>query len=188
VRVDNVDTNELLNTVLNRIKGEWGDIISYRSSLIITDTAENVERMVEIIKEFDTPSAFANESLWMVKIKNMSATEMASRLADIVPGAAGGAAGGARAGHAVAAGAPPRPRPAGQFATPGELGSEMSVTKIVADERSNSLIVVANKRAFDWLLTLVRKLDQPLDAAATATARCTSTTASTPTATSSRPR
>jgi general secretion pathway protein D len=84
VRVENLDATELVNSVLNRIKGETGDIIAYRASLIITDTAENVERMVEIIKDFDIPSAFA-ESLWMIRVKNMSATEMASRLAEILP-------------------------------------------------------------------------------------------------------
>jgi hypothetical protein len=47
VRVENLDPTELVNSVLNRIKGETGDIIAYRASLIITDTAENVERMVD---------------------------------------------------------------------------------------------------------------------------------------------
>jgi type II secretory pathway component GspD/PulD (secretin) len=35
----------------------------------------------------------------------------------------------------------------------------MTITKIVPDERSNSLIVVANQRAYDWLVVLVHKLD-----------------------------
>ena len=35
----------------------------------------------------------------------------------------------------------------------------LTITKIVPDERSNSLIVVANQRAYDWLAVLVHKLD-----------------------------
>src|SRR6185436_14013502 len=160
VRVENLDTTELVNSVLNRIKGETGDIIAYRSSLIITDTAENVDRMVEIIKDFDVPSAFA-ESLWIIRVKNMSATEMASRLSEIVPVQQVG--GQRRAGAPTP---PPAPAAAGKGpanALPGDLNAEMTINKIVPDERSNSLLVVANQRAYDWLLTIVRKLDQPLD-------------------------
>ncbi|HXU81975.1 MAG TPA: type II secretion system secretin GspD [Polyangia bacterium] len=160
VRVENLDPTELVNSVLNRIKGETGDIIAYRASLIITDTAENVERMVELIKDFDIPSAFA-ESLWIIRVKNMSATEMASRLSEIVPVQQVG--GQRRAGAPTP---PPAPAAAGKGpanALPGDLNAEMTINKIVPDERSNSLLVVANQRAYDWLLTIVRKLDQPLD-------------------------
>jgi general secretion pathway protein D len=41
----------------------------------------------------------------------------------------------------------------------------MGITKLIPDERTNSLIVVANKRAHEWLVTLVRKLDMPLEEA-----------------------
>jgi general secretion pathway protein D len=160
VRVENLDPTELVNSVLNRIKGETGDIIAYRASLIITDTAENVERMVEIVKDFDIPSAFA-ESLWIIRVKNMSATEMASRLAEIVPVQQVG--GARRAGGPAPPPAPAAPGKGAASALPGDLNAEMTINKIVPDERSNSLLVVANQRAYDWLLTIVRKLDQPLD-------------------------
>jgi len=45
VRVTYLDTNDLTNAVLNRLKSEAGDIISYRSSLIISDQAENIESL-----------------------------------------------------------------------------------------------------------------------------------------------
>jgi general secretion pathway protein D len=160
VRVENLDATELVNSVLNRIKGETGDIIAYRASLIITDTAENVERMVEIIKDFDIPSAFA-ESLWMIRVKNMSATEMASRLAEILPVQQVG--GQRRQGGAPAPAPAPAAGKGAANALPGDLNAEMTINKIVPDERSNSLMVVANQRAYDWLLTIVRRLDQPLD-------------------------
>jgi general secretion pathway protein D len=168
VRVENLDATELVNNVLNRIKGAAGDIVAYRSSLIITDTAENIERMVQVIKDFDLPSAFS-EQLWQIRVKNMSASEMATRLAEIVPvqqgvstGRRPGGAGGPAPAPAAAA-----PRANAQLALPGDLNAEMSINKIVADERSNSLLVVANRRAYDWLITLVRKLDQPIDGGST---------------------
>jgi len=152
VRVSYLDTNDLTNAVLNRIKSESADIISYRSSLIITDQAENIERMVSIIKQFDTPSA-NRDRIWMIRIKNTSAIDMAGRIAEIMPVQQLGS------GQKRQPGSPPPSPPKPQPGPPGDLSTEMTITKIVPDERSNSLIVVANQRAYDWLVILVHKLD-----------------------------
>ena len=152
VRVSYLDTNDLTNAVLNRLKSEAGDIISYRSSLIISDTAENIERLTTIIKQFDTPSA-NRDKIWMIRIKNTSAIDMAGRLAEIMPVQQLGT------GQKRQPGSPPPAPPKPQPGPPGDLSTEMTITKIVPDERSNSLIVVANQRAYDWLVVLVHKLD-----------------------------
>jgi general secretion pathway protein D len=152
VRVAYLDTNDLTNAVLNRLKSESADIISYRSSLIITDQAENIERMVNIIRQFDTPSA-NRDKIWMIRIKNTSAIDMAGRIAEIMPVQQLGS------GQKRQPGSPPPAPPKPQPGPPGDLSTEMTITKIVPDERSNSLIVVANQRAYDWLVSLVHKLD-----------------------------
>jgi len=152
VRVAYLDTNDLTNAVLNRLKSESGDIISYRSSLIISDQAENIDRLISIIKQFDTPSA-NRDKIWMIRIKNTSAIDMAGRIAEIMPVQQLGS--GQRRQPGSPPPAPPKPQPG----PPGDLSTEMTVTKIVPDERSNSLIVVANQRAYEWLVILVHKLD-----------------------------
>jgi general secretion pathway protein D len=152
VRVSYLDTNDLTNSVLNRLKSESGDIISYRSSLIISDQAENIDRLVSIIKQFDTPSA-NRDKIWIIRIKNTSAIDMAGRLAEIMPVQQLGS------GQKRQPGSPPPTPPKPQPGPPGDLSTEMTITKIVPDERSNSLIVVANQRAYDWLVVLVHKLD-----------------------------
>jgi general secretion pathway protein D len=152
VRVSYLDTNDLTNAVLNRLKSESGDIISYRSSLIISDQAENIDRLVSIIKQFDTPSA-NRDKIWIIRIKNTSAIDMAGRLAEIMPVQQLGS------GQKRQPGSPPPTPPKPQPGPPGDLSTEMTITKIVPDERSNSLIVVANQRAYDWLVVLVHKLD-----------------------------
>ncbi|MGC9982779.1 MAG: type II secretion system secretin GspD [Polyangia bacterium] len=152
VRVAYLDTNDLTNAVLNRLKSETGDIISYRSSLIISDQAENIDRLVSIIKQFDTPSA-NRDKIWMIRIKNTSAIDMAGRIAEIMPVQQLGT------GQKRPPGSPPPTPPKPQPGPPGDLSTEMTITKIVPDERSNSLIVVANQRAYDWLVSLVHKLD-----------------------------
>jgi general secretion pathway protein D len=158
VRVQYLDALDLANNVLNRIKTETGDIIAYRSSLIITDQSESIERMVEIIKEFDTPSN-TRDHIWIIHVKNMSVLDMASRVAEIVPVQFLGTGQRRQGGGATPAQPKPQPGP------PGELSTEMGITKLIPDERTNSLIVVANKRAHEWLVTLVHKLDMPLEEA-----------------------
>ena len=152
VRVSYLDTNDLTNSVLNRLKSESGDIISYRSSLIISDQAENIDRLVSIIKQFDTPSA-NRDKIWIIRIKNTAAIDMAGRIAEIMPVQQLGS------GQRRPPGSPPPTPPRPQPGPPGDLSTEMTITKIVPDERSNSLIVVANQRAYDWLVILVHKLD-----------------------------
>ena len=39
----------------------------------------------------------------------------------------------------------------------------MTISKIIPDERSNQLIVIANERAYARVLTLVKKLDVPIE-------------------------
>src|SRR6185436_10820834 len=92
--------------------------------------------------------------------KNMSAMDMAQRLAEIVPVTQLGT-GGVRRGPGAppAAAAPPA---AQKWPLPGDVAVETAISKIVPDERSNTLIVIAHERAYEWLLTIVRRLDQPI--------------------------
>lgn len=167
IKVENIDSNELNNTVLQRIKGEAGDIVAYRYTLVITDTAENIARMEKIVKEFDLPAAHPHDKIWMVRIRNMSASDMAQRVAEIVPVQAVGTGGIRRQAFGGIPGAPPPPPAAAAAAQqkwplPGDLSVETQITKIVPEDRSNSLIIIANDRAYDWLVTIIRKIDQPI--------------------------
>ena len=158
VRLTYVDSAELTNNVLNRIKTETGDIIAYRNAIIITDQSESIDRMVQIIKQFDTPMG-SRDQVWVIRVKNMSVQDMASRISEIMPVHFVGT-GQRRPGG----GAPPAQakQPAGPA---GELLTEMTISKLIPDERTNSLIVVSNKAAHDWLVALVHRLDVPLEEA-----------------------
>jgi general secretion pathway protein D len=157
VRLKWLDAPDLTNNVLNRIKTETGDIIAYNGSLIITDQSDSIDRMVEVIRLFDSPMV-ARDQIWVIRVKNMSVQDMASRLSEIVPVQFLGT-GQRRQG--VAPQAPPKALPG----RAGDLGNEMGITKLIPDERTNSLIVVSSKRAHDWLVALVHKLDVPLEEA-----------------------
>ena len=146
VRVENSDPNEVAQ-VLGRLKGEQGDVIVAPGGvLIITDLATNISRMMRILQEIDQPGA--GEKVWIVSIKNMGASEMAQKLGEIFQVA--------QVGKKPSAAPPP---PQGNKGRTGDLTAEMMISKIIPDERSNQLIIIANERAYARVLTLVKKLD-----------------------------
>ena len=154
IRVENADPNEVAQ-VLGRLKGEQGDVIVYapQGALIVTDLASNITRMMHILKEIDQPGS--GEKVWIIGIKNTSAGEMAQKLGEIFQVAKLGGKGGTTASTP--------PPPSGARPKPGDLTTEMMISKIIPDERSNQLIVIANERAYARVLTLVRKLDVPIE-------------------------
>jgi general secretion pathway protein D len=154
VRVENADVNEIAQ-VLGRLKGEQGDIIVYapQGTLVITDLASNINRMMQIMKEIDT--AGTGEKIWIIGVKNTAAVDMAQKLGEIFQVAQlGGRKPGAPAPGTPAAGARQKP---------GDLTNEMMLSKIIPDERSNQLIMIANERAYARVLQLVRMLDVPIE-------------------------
>jgi general secretion pathway protein D len=158
VRLKYLDSLDLTNNVLNRLKTENGDIIAYHGSIIITDQSESIDRMVEIVKQFDNPQV-TRDQIWIIRVKNMSVQDMASRISEIMPVSFLGT------GQRRAGGAPPTQPNKPPVAPVGDLLGEMGITKLIPDERTNSLIVVASKPGHDWLVALVHRLDVPLEEA-----------------------
>ncbi|HVZ87647.1 MAG TPA: type II secretion system secretin GspD, partial [Polyangia bacterium] len=155
IHVENADPNEVAQ-VFGRLKGEQGDVIVYapQNALIVTDLATNITRMMAILKEIDQPGS--GEKVWIIGIKNTSASDMAQKLGDIFQVAKLGGKGGGTTGT-------PPPPGAANRGKPGDLTTEMMISKIIPDERSNQLIVIANERAYARVLTLVKKLDVPIE-------------------------
>ena len=155
VRVEHADTNEM-SQVLTRLKSEQGDIIAYppQGALIITDVSSSVERMTKVLEELDQPTQ--GEKVWIIRMKNTAATEMAQKLAEIFKVEQLGGRRGA------AAPAPAGTPNANKRATP-DLAAEMTISKMLPDERSNQLIIIASDRAYARVLTLIRKLDVPIE-------------------------
>src|SRR3954452_11327287 len=108
-RLAHIDATETA-TILNKFKTKEGDITVYPPGnlLIITETGSNITRMMRILEEIDVGGA--GEQLWVEPIHYTSASELATKLIDILdlkggkgsaggaPGAAGGKAGAASGG------------------------------------------------------------------------------------------
>jgi general secretion pathway protein D len=153
VRVQNVPAAEL-GGVLQKLRSKDGDVSWYdpTGTLIITDTASNVKRMMEVVRSLDQSGS--TEKIWIVKLHNTTAADMAQKLGEVfqVAGGIGGKVGGAPP--------PPGGRPAG-----GDMLSEVKVSKILPDERTNSLIIMASDHAYARIYALIKRLDQNKDEA-----------------------
>lgn len=135
VPVRNVSVRELapLLRQLNDNAG-GGNVVHYDPSnvLLITGRAAVVNRLVEVVRRVDKAG---NQEVDIIKLKYASAGEMV-RLVTSLNKDAGMQGGGA--------------------------ASAMLTPKVVADERTNSVVVTGEPQARDRITRLVRQLDQDL--------------------------
>ncbi len=139
-RLSHIDATEA-STVLGKFKSKEGDITVYPPSnlLIITETGSNLQRMLRIVEEIDVGGA--GEQIYVEPINYTSAAEMATKLNDLLglqKGGSGGGAGGAAG---------------------GKSGGGAGGARIVADDRGNSLIIVATDPDYKRLLELINRID-----------------------------
>lgn len=184
-------TMEEARKAVEPIKHAYAQIHSFdnRNSLLITDTAENVKRMVEVIEYIDR-KVDAREQQFVVQIRHSKASEIKAKLMEIVESqkkATGesdstvprqkrtGAPGAEVAPAPAAAPAIPgviRPRVAAPAAAPGaveELPPELSDAVerglirgnvlVIADDRTNLLIIITTPENMSVFEKLIAVLD-----------------------------
>ncbi len=152
-----------IEPVLNKFKTGAGDISSYApaNSLIVTDMGRNVVRMLKFIGELDIPTG--REKIWVRPVQYANATDMANLVTSLFGDKAG--KGGGSAGRA------PSPSPkgaAGANAAAAVSGGEAidgpsTLSKVIADERTNQLIIVATPSAYLKIDHLLRRMDMPIE-------------------------
>ena len=152
-RLRNVNAEEVAN-VLGHFKSKDGDIVVYGPGnlVIITDTGTNIQRMMRILEDVDI--AGVGDQIWIEPIHYGNASDIAQRLDevfDIKAGSSGG--GGGKAGEKGGGG------------TTVSVGSDVHVSKILADDRSNSLVIIATERAYLRILEFIKRLDVPANIA-----------------------
>jgi general secretion pathway protein D len=146
------DINEVRN-MLTPLISKDGNITAYGPSntIILTDLASNINRLVKIIQEVDIK--VTDEQIVVVTLKFASAIDLAPQVTAAVE---------AKLGEA-AAGAPGRPRAPRGVARPGAPGAAVAgpekVFRVIADPRSNALILVAARDEMAIALDLIEKLD-----------------------------
>jgi general secretion pathway protein D len=135
-----------------------GALAAHRETnlLILTDTAANVRRLLEVLKLVDVEVALSE--LQIIALKHADAQELAQLLAQLFASGRVGAAPVASGPPVPLAppppgGAPPPPSAAGA----GPLAADRPL--IVPERRSNSLVVHARKQDMELIRRLIEKLD-----------------------------
>ncbi len=147
---------EDVTTLLARFASRTANITSYAPTnmLILTDTGAQIRRMLRLIAAIDLPRS--GTQTWIEPIHFANGPDLAARLLEIF------------AADTETATAKPTARPAAKKKNepPAVLGGSSSgptIRNIIADERTNSLIIIATERAYLRILEMIRQLDVALE-------------------------
>ena len=128
-----------------------GDIQLIGNNLmIITDSSSNVRRLVKLLDKIDVAGAAAGNRIHVVDIVYAEVGQVSQKLQDIF--AQANTKGGASAA---------KPKKAGEEES-DDL-EDVAIEKIVADERTSKLIIIAPIRAFERVKEIIEILDVPGD-------------------------
>jgi general secretion pathway protein D len=120
-----------------------GKLFAYEptNSIIITDTGSNIQRIKEILETLDVKNY--ETTLHVLRIKHGAAKGIADMLGEI---------------YSEGKSTPGQPRSFRKSALERTRGGGV-ISKIIPDEQTNSLLVLANLAGFEQLKQLVAKLD-----------------------------
>lgn len=142
--------------VLGKIKSKDADIISYAptNTLIITEYGTNLRRMFRLISLLDQPTGA--DKIHLYQVQYADASDLASKLLEIFESDTNSAASSSsrrRPGTTATKGA------TGKADAEGGEGNEVTIKKIIADENTNQLIIIANDRSYSRIVEIIEKLD-----------------------------
>jgi general secretion pathway protein D len=154
------DPDQLRGIMGNFTSPQGADIQSIPpDTLIITDIGLNVRRIERMLEAIDRPGQ--GELIRLIQVKYASARDLADKVNQVFqasPGQPGKP--GRRPVIGGVAPAPGQPAPAAPAAG-GEGAGELSISKVLADERTNKLVVIADEKSFQRIKDLVEQLDLP---------------------------
>ena len=124
-------TPEEVLAILNKFKSKEADISVHGPGklLIITDTANQVRRLIRIIEEIDVGGS--GQRMWIEPVRNGSASDLVKRVNELFE--------------------------LGKANQPGSIASGLS--RVIADDASNSMIIVGTEDSYLRLLELLKRLD-----------------------------
>jgi general secretion pathway protein D len=164
LRPEHISVEDLTN-VLNAMRSVNGVVTPLPNSgvVMVTDFGSSIDRMVDVLRDVD--AATGAEKIWVRQLIYADAQQMASMLAEIFGVGRTGATGApgqprppAPGGAPAVGGAPGVPGGAGGAGGEGR-GSNSVPSKIIPDQRTNSLILIASDRAYARVKPVIDRLD-----------------------------
>lgn len=151
---------ETLRGALDSIRSPAGNVSTAGNVIIITDYASQVRDMLTLAKALDVPGN--NEGIYTIPVRNSDAQQLAQKINEIL-GVTGATGGGASVNVPVRGGAKGA-QPGVAAGGGGDDGGSAGVpSKILVDDRTNTLIVVSSEAGYLRVKALVDRLDIVLD-------------------------
>jgi general secretion pathway protein D len=152
---------DAISDTLKPLVSKEASVIAYAptNTLIITDSASNIRRLVNIIDEIDISTY--QEQIKLLPIEFADSALLTGQLQEIfgseggTAGTAGGAAGRLRRARAVQQQQNPQPGIPGVETVVGSVGEP----RFIPDERTNSIVVIATKGVMREVERIVQLLD-----------------------------
>ena len=170
-QLENVTVNEI-SAVAKDLLGGNAKIIAYAptNTLIVTDSAVNIRRMWKVVSQLDV--AAPKSKLHIVEIEYADATEVKQIIEEVYGSAESSSSSSSTSNRPERSSRRSTERPS-RRSRKNETPSEASATsvgaegkyiqKIVADERTNNLIILANEQAMAAVMELIAEVDKDVD-------------------------
>jgi general secretion pathway protein D len=171
MQLENVDVKEI-SSVIKELASGQAHVIAYSptNTLIITETATNLRRIYSIVKELDVASP--KSTVQIMPLRYATAADVETIIEELygVEGSSSSSSGDDAARSAAARRRADRaarrrgddPEQASE-ASSTSVGEGRYISKIISDERTNSLIIQANEEAMSSIRDLVARLDVDVD-------------------------
>jgi general secretion pathway protein D len=142
LRLENLDAATIADAVLTPLIPATGNVVVYSptNTLLITDSASNIERLVKIIKELDQPGSA--RMLEVIPLQYAGADDLAKICTEVLNQ---GGATAVRRGRAEAAAA---------------TSADFSPAKVLPYARANALVVMASAEQLATIRELIAKMDR----------------------------
>ena len=145
LKIENIDAAQI-EKVIKGLISKQGNMVNFGSSnsLIISEYASNITRIRKIIASLDV--AGFDDELKLVQIEYATASDIADKITQIFDVQSTGKRKSTKKGKSSS-----------------DDSTAVTISKIISDERTNQLIIKANKRSFDAIAQLIAQLDVPIN-------------------------
>jgi general secretion pathway protein D len=147
-RVKGGNTKDVVD-LLTKLKTKQGSVQNVGDLIILTDTGASVRRLLRIMDQLDDPS-ISGEKIFFYQLQYADPQEVAEILRGIFGEKQAAASGGTTRGRQAAGASGPA----------DSSGAEFS--RVIVDERTGTLIIVAEDADYGVIRRLVEQLDVPL--------------------------
>lgn len=146
IQLENISASEIAKVVKDLVSKN-GNMFAYptTNSIIVTDAGSNIEHIMRLLRELDQEGP--QEELVMIPIIYADADDIASKISEIYEK------------DDASTAARLRQRVRGRTE---ELEDVQVLSKILSDERTNSVLIMGTKRGIMKVRTLIAQLDRPV--------------------------